>query len=54
MKPWNKRQWDNWLKGSGIISWPEKLANELHKSIKRNFEKRRVISFNVDNIWCSD
>ena len=65
--PWNQRQWGHWLarniintkqkvglgnkKGS---SWQEKLADELHKPIKRNFPKRRVIAHNVDDIWCSD
>ena len=32
----------------------EKLADELHKPIRRNFPKRRVIVHNVDDIWCSD
>ena len=36
-----------------LDTW-EKLANELHKPIKRNFRKRRVIAHNVDDIWCSD
>ena len=34
--------------------WQEKLADELHKPIIRNFPKRRVIVHNVDDIWCSD
>ena len=36
-----------------LDTW-EGLANELHKPIKRNFRKRRVIAHNVDDIWCSD
>ena len=36
------------------LRWEEKLADELHKPIKRNFKKRRVIVHNVDDIWCSD
>ena len=36
-----------------LDTW-EALANELHKPIKRNFTKRRVIAHNVDDIWCSD
>ena len=36
------------------LTWEEKLANELHKPIRRNFPKRRVIVHNVDDIWCSD
>ena len=35
-------------------AWEEKLADELHKPIRRNFPKRRVIVHNVDDIWCSD
>jgi len=35
-------------------SWQEELADELHKPIKRNFPKRRVIAHHVDDIWCSD
>ena len=34
--------------------WQEKLANELHKPIKRNFTRRRVITHHSDEIWCSD
>ena len=34
--------------------WQEKLADELHKPIRRNFPERRVIVHNVDDIWCSD
>ena len=30
------------------------LADELHKPIKRNFTRRRVIVNGVDEIWCSD
>ena len=36
------------------VTWQEKLADELHKPIRRNFPKRRVIVHNVDDIWCSD
>ena len=32
----------------------EKLANELHKAIKRNFIQWRVIVNHIDEIWCSD
>ena len=41
-------------KGYSIGKWQEKLADELHKPIRRNFLKRRVIVHNVDDIWCSD
>ena len=68
--PWNERQWGHWLarntintkqklglgvkkNAENLDTW-EGLANELHKPIKRNFRKRRVIAHNVDDIWCSD
>ena len=35
-------------------NWQEKLADELHKPIKRNFAQRRVIVNHIDEIWCSD
>ena len=50
--------WINWTrfkleKPSGI-SWQKQLADELHKPIKRNFTRRRVITNGIDKIWCSD
>ena len=36
------------------MSWQEKLADELHKPIKRNFTRRRVIVNGIDEAWCSD
>ena len=35
-------------------NWQKQLADELHKPIKRNFTRRRVIVNNIDEIWCSD
>ena len=35
-------------------NWQVKLADELHKPIKRNFTPRRVIANHIDEIWCSD
>ena len=32
----------------------EKLADELHKPIRRKFTRRRVIVNGIDEIWCSD
>ena len=34
-------------------NWQE-TAEELHKPIKRNFTRRRVIVYYIDEIWCSD
>ena len=35
-------------------NWQETLADELHKPIKRNFTRRRVIVNHVDEIWAAD
>ena len=35
-------------------NWQVKLADELHKPIKQNFTRRRVIANHIDEIWCSD
>ena len=34
--------------------WAQNLANELHQPIRRQFPKRRVISYGIDNIWAAD
>ena len=34
--------------------WTQQLADELHKPIRRNFKKRRVIVNHIDEIWTSD
>ena len=34
--------------------WAQQLANELHKPIRRNFKKRRVIVNHIDEIWAAD
>ena len=34
--------------------WSQQLADELHKPITRNFRKRRVISYGIDEIWAAD
>ena len=47
---------DSKVSGSGAKLIPEnkQLANELHKQIIRQFEKRRVYSTFKDNIWGVD
>ena len=37
-----------------MSNWQEKLADELHKPIKRNFTRQCVIVNHIDEIWCSD
>ena len=34
--------------------WSQQLADELHKPITRNFQKRSVISNGIDEIWAVD
>ena len=34
--------------------WAQQLAEELHKSIRRKFTKRRVFVKGVDEIWAAD
>ena len=38
----------------GEENWQEKLADELHKPIRRKFKTRRVISNGIDDIWSAD
>ena len=35
-------------------NWQQQLADELHKPVKRNFTRRRVLVNHVDEVWCSD
>ena len=35
-------------------SWKEKLADELHKPIKRKFSRQCLIVFNKDEIWSAE
>ena len=34
--------------------WSQQLADELHKPVTRKFQKRRVISNDIDDIWTAD
>ena len=34
--------------------WSQQLADELHKPITRNFQKRSVVSNGIDEIWAAD
>ena len=36
------------------IHWTNQLANELHKPVRRRFEKRTVFAQQVNNIWTAD
>ena len=37
-----------------LAEWQERLAGELHKPIRPNFTRRRVIVIGIDEIWASD
>ena len=36
------------------INWRNQLANELHKPVRRRFDKRPVFAKQVDDIWTAD
>ena len=40
--------------GSGVTNQPKYLANELHKTIIRKFNRRKAYSSFRDNIWGVD
>ena len=46
--------WFKLKKPSSEENWQQQLADELHKPIKRNITRRRVIVNGIDKIWCSD
>ena len=36
------------------IHWTNQLANELHKPVRRRFDKRTVLAKQVNGIWAAD
>ena len=36
------------------VHWSSQLADELHKPVRRRFQKRSVFAKQVDNIWTAD
>ncbi len=45
------------LDGGGVgetPTWKDKLADELHKPVRRKFQRRRVIMKRIDQIWSAD
>ena len=38
----------------GLGMWNEELADELHAPVRRKFKRRRVISYDVDDVWSCD
>jgi hypothetical protein len=38
----------------GLGLWNEELADELHAPVRRKFQRRRVISYGVDDVWSCD
>ena len=55
-KTWSRKSKEakKLIRPSSGDNWQEKLADELHKPIKRNFTRRRVIVNHIDQVWCSD
>ena len=38
----------------GMGVWSNQLGNELHKLVRRRFDKRSVFTKQVDDIWAAD
>ena len=38
----------------GMGVWRNQLANELHKPVRKRFDKRSVFAKQVDDIWAAD
>ena len=38
----------------GQGTWNEDLAEELHKPVRRSFQRRRVITYSIDDVWGAD
>ena len=36
------------------IKWTDKLADELHKPVRKKFRKRKVVVTGIDKIWAAD
>ena len=36
------------------IDWSNQLVNDLHKPVRRRFDKRTVFAKQVDDIWTAD
>lgn len=55
IRPWCKiKEIKKRKKPSSEVNWQSKLADELHKPIKRNFARRRIITNHIDEIWAAD
>ena len=53
MKKWIDSWYEEHTMGLGI-DWSNQLANELHKPVRRRFEKRTVFAKQVNDIWTAD
>ena len=38
----------------GMETWSSQMADELHKPVRRRFEKRHVFAKQIDDIWAAD
>ena len=42
------------IKSEDKIIWNDQLAEELHKPVRKHFQKRRVMVNKIDEIWAAD
>ena len=40
--------------GLGMCIWSSQLADELHKPVRKRFQKRSVFAKQADGIWTAD
>jgi hypothetical protein len=64
LKPKNKREMLDRAVVRGVIGtkhklgfgirWSNELADELHKMVRKKFQKRKVVANSIDEIWAAD
>lgn len=42
------------MNGEGLNNIREEIIHELHKPIRKNFKRRHVVAFNIDDLWQAD
>ena len=52
LKKIKKLEKASWNKSDS--SWNEELADELHKPLKRKFQRRQVLVNEIDDVWAAD
>ena len=54
MKTSNNQKSKNSRRRPGTKKWNEELADELHKPVKRKFQRRQVLVNEIDDVWAAD